>query len=427
MRIAFAAYDEPGYCGGPIVNARRLLPALRQRGHEPVALILHYGDHSPAARYFESIGISCRTRSWEPAATEDRIAWFLQHVADIEPNIFVSNHLVSATFAARWIRECGIPTIAAYRSDDKFYTDFVKQFASTSSEWSTSGLACVSEELLRKAAGGAKHTKLTAIPSGVPIPSASLAQQHPVRICYIGHLQEEQKRISRVVEAICQVLEAIPDATACLIGEGREKVRMEKLVAARNLSNRVEFAGRVEPDRLYARLEGGTAIIMLSDYEGTPGALMDGMACGLVPICRTIPGGVSELVIDEKTGLIVGDSAQDVVRAVKRLSHDEQLWTTLSAGAREHVTRNYSLDVAAERWERFCEELLGESTSRRPLRIPHRIHLPSVLPGLAREDLRRKPLWRRAWRSLKGSASQLLNKSGRHAPQKPRDAGHRAA
>lgn len=34
MKIAFMAYDRPNYFGGPITNARRLLPELVKRGHE---------------------------------------------------------------------------------------------------------------------------------------------------------------------------------------------------------------------------------------------------------------------------------------------------------------------------------------------------------------------------------------------------------
>jgi glycosyltransferase involved in cell wall biosynthesis len=48
-------------------------------------------------------------------------------------------------------------------------------------------------------------------------------------------------------------------------------------------------------------------LILLSDYEGTPGAVMDGMACGLVPVCTDISGGVQELVIPDQTGLLVRD------------------------------------------------------------------------------------------------------------------------
>jgi hypothetical protein len=146
---------------------------------------------------------------------------------------------------------------------------------------------------------------------------------------------------------------------------------------------------------LHTHLTGTTAILLLSDYEGTPGALMDAMACGVVPICTNLYGGTRELVEHEKTGLVVRKDPGDVLTAVRRLTEDRALWQRLSTAARERVAASYSLDVAATRWERFCEALLAEAGPRRPLTIPRRLHLPPVHPGLAERDVRLcQYLWR---------------------------------
>jgi hypothetical protein len=154
--------------------------------------------------------------------------------------------------------------------------------------------------------------------------------------------------------------------------------------------------------------------VLLSDYEGTPGAVMDGMEAGLVPVCLDIGRGVAELVRHEETGLLVPDRADGFVAAVRRLAEDESLRRKLAAGARQQVERHYALSVVADRWESLWEECLQEAPPARPFRTPRKIRLPPVLPGLARED-RREPRvalrsrlrrrlgreWRRARESLR--------------------------
>jgi hypothetical protein len=83
MKLAFVAYDRPKYHGGPIVNARRLLPELRRRGHEPVALIFYHGSAAPNARTLEDEGVECRLAKWEPY-TEPKVHWILRELQQLE-------------------------------------------------------------------------------------------------------------------------------------------------------------------------------------------------------------------------------------------------------------------------------------------------------------------------------------------------------
>lgn len=47
------------------------------------------------------------------------------------------------------------------------------------------------------------------------------------------------------------------------------------------------FSGTVPFEQLRSYLANSHVLILSSDYEGTPGAVMDAMACGLVPVCTT--------------------------------------------------------------------------------------------------------------------------------------------
>ena len=91
-------------------------------------------------------------------------------------------------------------------------------------------------------------------------------------------------------------------------------------------------------------------LVLLSDFEGLPIALMEGMACGLVPVCFKMRSGIPELVEDGVTGLLVSDRGDEFVRAIARLHNDRNLWERLSLSARSRIAADYSLNACAEKW-----------------------------------------------------------------------------
>lgn len=399
MKIAFVAYDRPNWFPGPLVHLRRLLPALRQRGSEPLAL-LFCRRGAQGAGWFESQGVPCRTAP-ERWSTEAKVYWLLEQVRRWEPDVLVSYVCVPAHFAGRWCREAGIPTIGAMLADDPYHWGIVEQFVTGSSEWALSGLACVSNLLVQAVADRSPQvTRLYRIPHGTLPPPEPTAGVHPPRLLYIGRMQQYQKRIHNVVDALAEILRRLPVAQAMLIGSGPLEAEVQAWVRSTGLADRMRFVGGVPEHRIQELLQGGTVIVLLSDFEGIPIAIADGMAAGVVPVCRRCPGGLEELVRDNQTGLLA-DSDAEVVERVCRLLTDHQQWHELSQRARRHAVAEYSMEVSVKRWEEFCESFLSAAGTRRRIQIPESIALPPVLPALAAEDVRHRPIWIRAARKLK--------------------------
>jgi hypothetical protein len=122
-------------------------------------------------------------------------------------------------------------------------------------------------------------------------------------------------------------------------------------------------------------------VVLLSEREGLPVSLLEGMASGVVPIGLRGAAGVTELVVDGVTGLLVGDRADEFVAAVRRLREDPALWDRLAHSARAKVEADHSEKVCADRWQELFHELVNSSGARKPLRIPRRLHLPPCPPG----------------------------------------------
>lgn len=400
MKILFIYYDWPNYYGGPIVNARRLLPELQFRGHEIHCLIFYFGEYPPSARYLEKQGVHCHLQKYD-RYTERKITVILEKNSEIQPDVFVPNISVSGWFAARWVRESGVPTIAVHRSDDSFHWAMVDEFVTGKQEWTLTGLVCVSEDLRQRvAARKPRHTKLCVIPSGVPVTEQCSLQTGPLKLVYVGRLVQQQKRILDLVDALARVMRTHYDLTATLIGDGTERQAVQQRIDHYDLKERIKVLGTLPAEDIQAFLSRFHVLVLLSDYEGTPGSVMDGMAAGLVPVCLDISGGVQELIMHEKTGLLVRDRAQSFIDAITRLANDTGLRKRLATNAREHVAKHFSLKVAADRWETLCNELVKDTNYRLPLFIPKKFSLPPVRPGLAREDHRKSSFTLRTIRAL---------------------------
>lgn len=396
MKIAFIAYDKPDYHGGPIVNARRILPELQNRGHEVHALILYQQGHSPTAAYLQKRGVTVHTQEWLPY-TEQNIDSILSVLIKIHPDVFVPNLSVAGWFAARWAREAAIPTIAAHRSDDPYHWNMIDEFVCGSEKWAVSGLVCVSQYIYSQVKErNPQFTKLRVIPSGVPVPPTVAEQSNvPLRIVYVGRLVQQQKRVYELIDALVGVIQILPESSATLIGTAAEpsvQRKIEQKILDSGVAGRIHCAGSISPEKLHKKLLSYHVLVLLSDYEGTPGAVMDGMSCGLVPVCLNIPGGVQDLVIHEQTGLLVDNRKSSFIDAICRLNEDLPLRQRLSNNARAHIENHFSLSITADRWEQFFDDLLLDVSRKKVIEYPKRFNLPPVRQALARED-RRQPAW----------------------------------
>lgn len=394
MHITFCAYDRENYINGPNVWLQRLLPTLQAKGIQVRVLFLlparEIGNF-PTLRRLQQLGIPCSYTSM-PAYTEQRVRWILEQLQQDPPDIFVPNLMVPAYYAARWARAAGIPTIGMIHSDDQFYEGLISEFALGQAAYQISAFVCVSRFLeAHIQQQPLPNTQLWYIPYIV-----SLSQTTPAApaerfgLVYSGRLVNRQKRISELAQACCRAARAVPGVTGVLYGDGRDRPAVEAILHAEGPDVPVRLAGQLDNSQIQAAMSKEHAIVLLSDYEGLPIALLEGMACGLVPVCLRIRSGIPELVEDGVTGLLVDDRGDSFVAAIRRLREEPGLWERLSQAARARVEQEFSADIIADRWIAMCQELLQHASARKTISMPRHIDLPPVHPDLARED-HRKP------------------------------------
>lgn len=390
MRILFMAYDGKGYTGGPIINATRLLPALHHRGHE-VCILLPYNQEAPNAAALETEGVICKKIPF-PQYTEDLVYWVLREAQEFQPDIFIPNISFQGGFAARWVREAGIPTVIAHRGDNALNWLLARTFAGGDKKWHVNGLMCVSEYLRQQASTFIdKDVETAVIPSGVPPSPFRAAQSGEVlKVVYAGRLEQRQKRVRDMLQAFIWVLSQRADIEFTFIGDGTQKMYLEDEVRKQHLSEKIRFTGRLAGRAYQEELAKHHVIVLMSDYEGIPGSLMDGMVCGLVPVSLRI-SSIDELVIHRQTGWLINDRKDDFMHALDTLC-DTSLRKQLSQNAIDHIQESFSLQATVAKWEAFCERLVKKSATRNPIQVPGKLTLPVVTLSYEGADRKHKTL-----------------------------------
>ncbi len=395
-KLAFAHYGAKADVSGVTSWLERLLPRLLQRGYR-ISLLLHHFKSTSDATFSES-SIYRVLRSTDVNVvgsnlfdfTEDAVENIIEFLNATQPVCFLPQCLASFHFAAQWAGLIGLPWIFTIHSDDPNYWALAKECGPHPDQgiW-----VAVSDHIAATARCKFPFADVRVIPCGVSVPKASTKKaEASFRIVFSGRLVHEQKRTDLVVAALIQACRMSSKVDAIILGDGPELRRMAAAVSEAQLESRIIFKGRLSPPDVILELLQAQAILLMSDYEGLPVAMLEGMACGLVPIARNISSGIPELVIPDVTGLLVDDDPRNAAAAIVSLAEDQGLWQRLSSQARQHVSANFSEEICVEKWHAVIDELCDRGKVQYPIPLPNRHFLPPVNPALRGSDRRRPGL-----------------------------------
>lgn len=187
------------------------------------------------------------------------------------------------------------------------------------------------------------------IPAGVPVVS-------------MVAVFRAMKRHDVLLQAAVGLVREHPGIRFLLVGEGPGRAGIEQAIRSSGLAGACLLTGHREdvPDLLAA----SDIVVLTSDLEGVPQSLSQAMAMAR-PVVAAAVGGIPELVIDGRTGLIAeAGNADSFARQMSRLAGDPALRATLGAAAREHVLQGYTDDIMARRTEEFYGRLLERKRCR---------------------------------------------------------------
>jgi glycosyltransferase involved in cell wall biosynthesis len=160
-------------------------------------------------------------------------------------------------------------------------------------------------------------------------------------IATAGRLSPE-KGHRYLIEAMPRVLASKRDAVLLIFGDGPLRTELARLADRMGCGDSIHFLGFVPG---FASLLRDIDIFVLpSLIEGLPNALLEALAAAK-PVVATAVGGVPDLVVDRKTGLLVSPrDGSRLAEAIILLLSDPGLARTMGLAGRESVRTSYSFE-----------------------------------------------------------------------------------
>ena len=174
----------------------------------------------------------------------------------------------------------------------------------------------------------------------------------------IGRLSPE-KDLPTFFRVAREVLQTCPKTCFIIAGDGKqdEFTYYQNLAKELGIDKSVILTGhRNDLKNLYISFD---IFLMTSLTEGLPNVLLEAMAMGM-PVVATSVGGVSELVIDEKTGsLCQAGDIKALRRKVVRLLENQEKRKRFSLNARERIVERFCFRGRLGRIEDYYLKILA--------------------------------------------------------------------
>jgi glycosyltransferase involved in cell wall biosynthesis len=199
-------------------------------------------------------------------------------------------------------------------------------------------------ELRRRLGKSAVTVQELPYPISIP-PAVPRREDGPLRLAYVGRLEEPQKRVSRLVPLFTELVRRGVNFTVTIAGDGPAAADFDHALAAAGpeVVARVRQVGALGRDGIDEIWRTHDVALLVSAFEGLPLALLEAMAAGVCPVVMAIESGLDELLSDGAQGRVVpqGDIAA-MTEVLAGLALDRALLRRIGEAARRRVQERFS-------------------------------------------------------------------------------------
>lgn len=237
---------------------------------------------------------------------------------------------------------------------------------------------CVSRSIARNvAAHGVPAKKIVYLPTRVDLmrfaPEALAKQRQSARVdlgladrkvvLFAGTLTK-RKGVDELVEVLPEIASRHPDVALLIVGEGILGTHLRERGRQLGVSDRLTFLGSTTHHDIPRLFAAADVLVLPSLNEGMPRVILEGLASGL-PVVAADVGGVSEVVEDRRTGLLVpaGDRVS-LAHALTEVLDDTEAARAWGLAGREKVKQGYERESNLREYARLVTSLASERSTR---------------------------------------------------------------
>jgi glycosyltransferase involved in cell wall biosynthesis len=276
-------------------------------------------------------------------------------------------------FAASLARPlCSRPLVLTVRGSDlKAAGGGLTRWATGRALRSAARVLAVSEDLRSEAvARGAPEEKVRMLPNGVDLDAFAASDRAEARerlglsrdaamVLFAGQLAPVKNPLA-LAAAAGGLAKLEPRVEFHVVGEGPEEEALRARAGELGVSDRVVLHGRRPHREMPAWLAACDMLILPSRSEGRPNVVLEAMAASR-PVVASNVGGVSELVDDGRTGILVpAEDDAALTEALRKLLADPASRERMGAAGRARIEElGLSWKAQAAEHIRLYEEVIS--------------------------------------------------------------------
>ncbi len=180
-------------------------------------------------------------------------------------------------------------------------------------------------------------------------------------VLFVGKLIP-RKGLHFLMEAAKLVVKENKETTFVLVGGGPLRDNLIAQTRKEGLSGNFFFLGVVPDDFLPLIYNCADVFALPSIQEGQGMALLEAQATSK-PVVAFKVGGVTDIVLDKQTGLLVEPDASELAKALLTLLSDESLRDKLGRHGKRFVSENFSWNTSAQKMFKVYSEAMNTYSS----------------------------------------------------------------
>ena len=192
-------------------------------------------------------------------------------------------------------------------------------------------------------------------------PLANKNRSNEIAFAFIGAISY-RKGIHLILEAFSGMLKSFSGAKLVIAGSGELDKLIDEKIKQLNLGAKIKRLPWISHEDLLKILQSSDIFLYPSlEHNGWQEQFGYSMAeaslCEL-PVIATDSGSIGEVVVNDKTGILVRENDVDVLeKAMLKLAQNKELRETMGKAGREYISNNYSYKIIADKFFNFFNSI----------------------------------------------------------------------
>lgn len=351
--------------GGVEVLGTRLFSALKARGHELLIVTRRISISFPGEAMYYGIPVyRFPTLQVLDKSDVDQLAQIRQQMFKLKlnfrPDLIYFYHVGPEMFLYQEIiQDRSVPVLVTLHGtfpDQCFLPDTLIGKLLQLADWITACSAAVLDKTRQQLPEIVSSSSVIANGLEEPhVDPAPISFEAPKLLC-IGRVVPE-KGFDLVLTALASLIHRFPTLRLVIAGDGELLPELKQQAARLQINNHVEFMGWVIPEKIPALINESTMVVVPSREE--PFGLVALQASQMArPVVASRVGGLSEIIVDKETGLLVEkENAGALADAIAFLLDHPEVAVRMGQNGRNRAREVFNWDRYVNAYDQLFQQL----------------------------------------------------------------------